>query len=136
MPNFHKFLESLIHPKNPTKAKSEHSGSNLKSENKESLRELETFISRATLENYSEEDKSYFARLSGLLDKNYHEVMDKTNVSSYRITSDEVHELETFISQASLESYTQEQKVDFARLAGLLDQSYKQFMDDSHLLAC
>ncbi|KAK9709245.1 hypothetical protein K7432_009155 [Basidiobolus ranarum] len=134
MPNFHKFLESLIHPKNQARNKSGHPGS--KSENSESFRELETFISRATLENYSDEDKTYFARLSGLLDKNYHEVMDKSNVCSYRITSEEVRELETFISHSSLESYTQEQKVDFARLAGLLDKSYRQFMDDSHLLAC
>ncbi|KAK9712212.1 hypothetical protein K7432_007296 [Basidiobolus ranarum] len=136
MPNFQKLLDSFFHSKNQTKSKSGQTRSHVKSEHKESLRELETFISRTTLDNYSEEDKTYFARLSGLLDKNYLEVMDKSSVCSYCITSEEVQELETFVSQSSLECYTQEQKVDFARLAGLLDKSYRQFMDDSHLLTC
>ncbi|ORY00575.1 hypothetical protein K493DRAFT_312785 [Basidiobolus meristosporus CBS 931.73] len=136
MPNFQKFLDSFFHSKSNGRTKSGQPRSHTKGDQKASLRELETFISRTTLDNYSDEDKTYFARLSGLLDKNYHEVMDKSSLCSYCISSEEVQELETFVSQSSLESFTQEQKIDFARLAGLLDKSYKQFMDDSHLLTC
>ncbi|KAK9763594.1 hypothetical protein K7432_009592 [Basidiobolus ranarum] len=53
--------------------------------------------------------------------------------SSNRSYEDSIHELETFLTPASLNECTPEEKFAYAKIAGLLDKSLRSFLKSDSL---